>query len=84
MLNSEIKNENITMEGFSKDVFRSDHPSDSKIGGVCVYYRENLPIRRRLDLEFLQETVVAEINFSRKKVFFLAIYRSPNQSSEEF
>ena len=25
MLNSEIKNENITIEGFSKDVFRSDH-----------------------------------------------------------
>ena len=28
--------------------------------------------------------VVAEINFSRKKVFFLAIYRSAYQSSEEF
>ena len=60
MLNSEIKHENITIEGFSKEVFRSDHPSDSKIGDVCVYFRENLPIRRRLDLEFLQETVVAE------------------------
>ena len=70
MLNSEIKNENITIEGFSKDVFRSDHPSDSKIEGVCVYFRENLPIKRRLGLELLQETVVAEINFSPKKVFF--------------
>ena len=48
---------------------RSDHPSNSRIGGVCVYFREDLPIKRRQDLELLQEMVVAEINFARKKVF---------------
>ena len=69
MLSSEIKNQNISIEGFSKDVFRSDHPSNSRIGGVCVYFREDLPIKRRQDLELLQEMVVAEINLSRKKVF---------------
>ena len=46
MLSSEINNENISIEGFSKDIFRSDHPSNSRIGGVCVYFREDLPINR--------------------------------------
>ena len=84
MQGSEMNNENISIERFSKDVFKSDHPSNSRIGGVCVYFCEDLPIKRRQDLELLQEMVVAEINFSRKKVFFVAMYRSPSQSSEEF
>ena len=69
LLSSEINNKNISIEDFSKDVFRSDHPSNSRIGGVCVYFREDLPIKRRQDLELLQEMVVAEIIFPRKKVF---------------
>ncbi len=32
----------------------------------------------------LQEMVVTEISFSRKKVFFVALYRSPSQNSEQF
>ena len=84
MLNSDIKNEDIYIDGFSTEIYRNDHPSNSKTGGVCVYFRENLPIKRRGDLEFLQEIVVAEINFSRKKIFFVAIYRSLSQNSEQF
>ena len=34
MLNSKVRDEEISIEGFSKEVFRNDHPSDSKIGGV--------------------------------------------------
>ena len=69
MLSSETNNENISIEGFSKDALRSDHPSNSRIRGVCVYFRLDLPIKRRQDLELLQEMLVAEVNFSRKKVF---------------
>lgn len=84
MLSSEIKNEDISIDCFSKDISRNDHPSNSKMGGVCVFFRENLPSKRRQDIELLQEMVVAEINFSRKKVFFVAMYRSPSQNSEQF
>ena len=35
-------------------------------GGVCLYFKEGLPIERRVDLEFLRETIVAEI--SQKKL----------------
>ena len=84
MLDKSIKNDEIYIEGFSKDVFRSDHPSNTKTGGVCLYAREGLPIRRRKDLELLQETIIIEINIARKKIFLGTIYRSPSQSSQQF
>ena len=84
IINNSVPDEDIFIEGFSKEIFRSDHPSGDKKGGVCIYFKENLPIKRRKDLESMQETVVTEITLRRKKIFFVAIYRSPNQSSEEF
>ena len=48
-------------------------------------FKENLPIKRRNDLEFLGETIVAEIcQTNNKKIFFIVSYRYPNQKSEEF
>lgn len=37
MLDQSISNEDIFIEGFSRETFRSDHPSNSKIGGGLVY-----------------------------------------------
>ena len=51
--------------------------------GVCIYYRESLPIKRRCDLEKLPETIVAEIKLEKKKVFFVLSYRHPNMSNSE-
>lgn len=45
-------------------------------GQSCSYTRE--------DLELLQEMVACEIIIVRKKLFFVALYRSPSQNSEEF
>ena len=84
MLDQSISNEDISIEGFSREIFRSDHPSNSKIGGTCLYFREGLPIKRRGDLEELQESIVTEITISRKKVFFVTLYRSPSQNSAQF
>ena len=84
MLDSTIKNDDIFIEGFSKDIYRSDHPSNTKLGGVCLYYRDELPIRRRTDLELLQEMIVSEISLSRKKIILATLYRSPSQDSEQF
>ena len=44
------KNEDIIIDGFSIEILRGDHPSGDKQGGVCVYFKENLPIKRRKDL----------------------------------
>ena len=60
------------METRLEEIFRSDHPSGNKVGGgVCLYFKENLPIKRRKDLEILQETVISEIFLGRNKVFLL-------------
>ena len=79
MLDSSISDEDIFIAGFSKEVYRSDHPSDAKVGGVCLYFRENLSIKRRTDLELLQEMVVSEIHIERK-IILVALYRSPSQN----
>ena len=84
MLASTIKNDDIFIEGFSKDIYRSDHHSSTKIGEVCLYYRDELPIKRRTALELLQEMIVSEISLSRKKKILATLYHSLSQDSEQF
>ena len=59
MLDKSIPNDDIFMNGFSRNIFRSDNPGESKIGEVCLYYKENLPITQRLDLQVLDEMIVS-------------------------
>lgn len=67
----------------SYDMIRSDHPSDTKRGGVCIYYKENLPFVRRDDISCLEECIVGEIRVKKSKCFVTCIYRSPNQTADE-
>ena len=83
-LNDTIPNNEIEIEGYSSDIFRSDHPTNTKRGGVCLYYKNTLPIKLRPYLHILDESIVVELTLSRKKLFFVVIYRSPCQSSDEF
>ena len=83
-LNSKINDSDICIQGFSHDVFRKDHPNDTSRGGVCLYYRENLPITRVKNLEILDEAIVCQISIKRKNVYFLVVYRSPSQTADEF
>ena len=82
MLNKSISNDDI--HRFSRNIFWSDHPGKSKIGGVGLYYKENSPITQRLDLHVLDEMIVSEIKTGCKKVFCVVIYRSPNQNKDKF
>ena len=60
--------------GFSDKPFRADsvyaevegaHPR----GGICLYYKEHLPIVNRPNLVLTNETVICQITLGRKKVF---------------
>ena len=44
-LNSSIptNNDNLDIDGYN--LVHSDHPSNTKRGGVCIYYRNYLPLR---------------------------------------
>ena len=65
------------------DLIRGDHPSNSKRGGVCVYYRNSLPLKI-LDIFYLQECIVFDLKIGNKFFKIVSLYRSPNQSQDEF
>ena len=81
MLTSNILNEDIYINGFSTEPFRSDKGLNTRNGGVCLYFKESLPIKERRDLEIIP---VAEIKLIRKKIFVVLSYCHPNISIGEF
>ena len=83
-LNSSIPSDDnrITIDGYN--LIRSDHPSDSKKGGVCIYYKEHIPLILRDDINTLDNCLVTEIRSQNEKCFLTCIYRSPSQNQDEF
>ena len=84
-LNDDATNDKINIGGFAPDPFRADCPkaNDHPRGGVCLYYKEDLPIIQRKYICHLSECVIAEIKLYNKKIFFILLYRSPSQSNNE-
>ena len=72
---------NLEISGYS--LVQSDHPSNNKRGGVCVYYENCLPLRV-LDIQYLHECIDFELKTGDKLCNFVAIYRSPSQTQNEF
>ena len=58
----------------------SDCPSDTKRGGVCIYYKELLAVCL-VDITSLPECLVCEVAIQNK---LYVMYRSCSQSSIEF
>ena len=83
MLTDKISNEETLINGFSPDPFRADKAANIRNGGVCLYFKEFLPIKQRHDLEKLPETIVAEVKLKKKKIFFVLSYRHPSMSNDE-
>ena len=73
-----ISDNDIFLNGFSETPFRADCKyTDAEggrpKGGVCLYFKEHVPIVERKDLVFTDETIIAEIKLKRKKIFFYFI-----------
>ena len=87
-LNDKTSESELEIEGFEKMPKRADCKLASSHsrprGGVCLYYKESLPVKRRCDLELLDETICVEISLNRKKIIYLLSYRSPSQTPAEF
>ena len=62
---------------------RSDHPNNVKTGGACLYYKENLSLRS-VNVPFLSQCVLCEVNLQSQKGYVIVIYRSPSQWTVEF
>ena len=63
------------LHGYS--LMRADHPRDLKRGGVCIYYKEHLPLICKPNLTHLDECLVCELKIGNKKCFITVLYRSP-------
>ena len=73
--------DNLAISGYN--LIRSDHPSNNKRGGVCIYYKNFLPLRV-LGIQYLQECINFELNIGGKICSFISLYRSPSQTQDEF
>ena len=66
--------ENLEITGYN--LVRSDHPANTKRGGVCLYYKTCLPLRV-LDIQYLNECINFELKIGDKLCTFDVLYRSP-------
>ena len=55
----------------------ANHPDNVTHGGVGLFYKNTLPLKQRKDLSF-DESIVVELKFGRKKIFFTVLYRTPS------
>ena len=70
----------VDIQGYN--LVRADHPDNSKRGGVCIYYKESLPVRV-INWPYFKEALILEMSFN-KKAIVSSIYRSPSQDSNQF
>ena len=63
----------------------ANNPVNTRNGGLGLFYKNSLRVIVRNDLSF-DESVVVELKFGRKKIFFTVLYRTPscNHTSPEF
>ena len=61
-------------------MYRVDHPSDVKRGGVCIYYKTMLPLK----VLSVQECIKFEVSITNKTCRFIHLYRTPSKSQDEF
>ena len=64
----------LEIDGYN--LVRADHPNNIKRGGVCIYYKESLPVRV-ISLLYLKQAPLLEMN-DNKKMKLPVIYRSPS------
>ena len=73
--------DNLAISGYN--LIPSGHPSNKKSGGVCIYYKNVLPLRV-LSIQYLQECINSELNISAKICNFIYLYWSPSQTQDKF
>ena len=64
-------------------MIRTDHPYYKKRGGICIYYKNFLPLKLT-GVRLLDECIAFDLIISNKLCRFIAIYRSRSQSQDDF
>ena len=79
--NTPLDDYNLEISGYT--LVYSDHPSNTKRGGVCLYYQNNLPIRVVI-IGYLNECLTLELKVGDKMCNFIVLYGFPSRSQDEF
>ena len=80
-LDSPIPDSLLEIDGYN--LIRSDHPNNIKRGGVYIYFKEIVPVRV-INIPYLKEALILEMNYNNKGVIVSVIYCSPSQNNSEF
>ena len=78
---SVLLDDNLVIPGNS--LVCSDHPSNTKPRGVCLYYKNYLPLRV-LSISYLKKCLNFELKTGNRYCNFFALYRSRSQCQDEF
>ena len=80
-LDSSIDDVSLEIPGYY--LIRSDHPSNKRRGGICIYYKNFFPLKVT-GVRLLEECIAFDLIISDKFCSFDALYRSPSQSQDNF
>ena len=80
-LNSSVDGESLEISGYY--LIRFDHPSNKKRGGTCIYYK-NFLLLKVIGIRLLEECIAFDLIITNKLCSFVALYRSPSQSQDDF
>ena len=69
----------IALNGYN--LLRCDHPSNSKKGGVCIYFKDHLPLTKKSGITRLSECLVYSIDSVQKylttKSYLIFLFQLP-------
>ena len=83
VLNSKFLTDNVHLQVPGYSIAWVDHPSKTKRGGVCAYYKKSFSLNL-LDIKYLQECINLEPTIIDNVCNFIILYRSPSQTHDDF
>ena len=60
-----------------------DNPSNTKSGGVYLYYKWSLPLKVK-EVSYIKECINFGVKTGEKTCNFVSLYRYPSQTKDEF
>ena len=82
-LDSTVSSDNDNLYIRDYKLVRADHPGNIKRGGVCVYFKESLPVSC-LANPYLKECLIFDVSINNKRGYVVSMYRSSSQTSDDF
>ena len=83
IFNSETPPNDPNLEISGYNMYHTDHPSNCKREGVCIFYKAALPLRV-LNISYLNECINFTVSIANKIRHFMHLYRSSSKTKDYF